>query len=100
MKKAYQSSFISFSSNQLTKTLQDIMHKHQPPLVNGYAVKLRYAHQGGKNPPIIVLHGSRVSKLPGSYQRYLEKSMREHYQLFGTPIKIQLKDTENPYAKV
>lgn len=99
VKKAYQASFISFSSNQLTKTIQAIMHKHQPALVNGYAVKLRYAHQGGKNPPIIVLHGSRVSKLQASYIRYLEKAIREKYALFGTPIKVQLKDTENPYAK-
>ncbi len=99
VREAYQASFTAFSSNQLTKVIHGIMHKHQPPLVNGYAVKVRYAHQGGKNPPIIVLHGSRVSKMPSSYQRYLEKALREHYKLFGTPIKIQLKDTENPYAK-
>lgn len=99
VKAAYQASFVDLSTNKLTNALHELLYKHQPPLVKGYAVKMRYAHQGGKNPPIIVIHGSRLTHLPGSYLRYLEKGMREAFSLYGTPIRFQLKEGDNPYVK-
>lgn len=97
VRTAYAASFAELSANKLTTHLQHLIHKHQPPLIRGYAVKMRYAHQGGKNPPIIVIHGSRLTHVQPAYLRYLEKGMREHFGLHGTPIRLQLKDGDNPY---
>lgn len=99
VREAYATSFVELSTNKLTTHLQELTFKHQPPLVRGYAVKMRYAHQGGKNPPIIVIHGSRLSHLQPAYLRYLEKGMREKFGLYGTPIRFQLKEGGNPYDK-
>lgn len=99
VREAYYASFVDLSTNKLTNHLQQLMFKHQPALVKGYAVKMRYAHQGGKNPPIIVIHGTRLSHLQPAYLRYLEKGMREAFGLYGTPIRFQLKESDNPYAK-
>ncbi|MCA8917380.1 MAG: ribosome biogenesis GTPase Der, partial [Planctomycetes bacterium] len=70
----------------------------QPPLVRGHAPKLRYAHPGGTNPPTIVIHGSRTKHLAESYRRYLENFFRKRYKLEGTPIRIEFREGENPYA--
>lgn len=99
VREAYAASFTDLSANKLTNHLQQLMYKHQPALVRGYAVKMRYAHQGGKNPPIIVIHGTRLSHLQPAYLRYLEKGMREAFGLYGTPIRFQLKEGDNPYSK-
>ncbi len=93
-KIAYKSSFVNLQSSKLTQHLQYLQYKHQPALVRGYAVKMRYAHQGGKNPPIIVIHGSRLSHLTPSYLKYLEKGMRDKFGLYGTPIRFQLKEAK------
>lgn len=98
VREAYAASFAGLSTNKLTTHLQTLMFKHQPALVRGYAVKMRYAHQGGKNPPIIVIHGTRLSHLQPAYLRYLEKGMRAEFGLYGTPIRFQLKETDNPYS--
>jgi len=82
----------------LTQVLEDAVAAHQPPLVGGARVKLRYAHQGGSNPPTIVVHGNRVQRLPAAYQRYLENRFREVFQLFGTPIRMEFRSGDNPYA--
>ena len=71
--------------------------QHQPPLVGGRRVKLRYAHAGGKNPPIIVIHGNQVEQLPSAYKRYLSNFYRKALRLVGTPIRIELRNSENPY---
>lgn len=99
VREAYAASFTTLSANQLTNYLHELMHKHQPALVRGYAVKMRYAHQGGRNPPVIVIHGTRLSHIQSAYLRYLEKGMREKFGLYGTPIRFQLKEADNPYAK-
>ncbi|MBF0220117.1 MAG: ribosome biogenesis GTPase Der [Gammaproteobacteria bacterium] len=96
--RAYQSAMIQMSTSQLTRLLESITHSHQPPLVNGRRIKMRYAHQGGKNPPRIVIHGNQTDSLPGSYHRYLENAFREALKLEGTPVRLELKQSENPYA--
>ena len=67
-------------------------------MANGRRIKLRYAHAGGQNPPIVVIHGSQTDALPASYSRYLEKTFRRELELQGTPIRIELRTGDNPYA--
>jgi GTP-binding protein len=70
---------------------------HQPPLVKGRRIKLRYAHQGGKNPPVIVIHGNQTASVPGSYKRYLFNYFRKALDLVGTPVRVEFKTGKNPY---
>ena len=74
------------------------MIHYPPPLVRGRRIKLRYAHQGGGNPPIIVIHGNQTSALPASYQRYLVNTFRDLLHLKGTPIRLEFKSGANPFA--
>ncbi|HEY8567562.1 ribosome biogenesis GTPase Der [Microbulbifer sp.] len=94
---AYQSATDKLSTNHLTRILQWAVSEHQPPLVNGNRIKLRYAHAGGKNPPIIVIHGNQTDEVPGHYVRYLEKTFRQALELHGTPVKIEFRTGKNPY---
>jgi GTP-binding protein len=67
-------------------------------MVRGHRIKLRFAHPGGHNPPIIVIHGNQTKEIPGHYVRYLEKTFRRALDLHGTPIRLQFKSSDNPYA--
>ncbi len=96
--KAYKAATDRFSSNWLTKILEDAVSDHPPPLVRGRRIKLRYAHPGGHNPPIVVIHGNQVDEVPNHYVRYLENTYRRVLDLHGTPIRIRFKGSENPYA--
>ena len=83
---------------ELTRVLQDAVNAHQPPISRGRRIKLRYAHQGGRNPPVIVVHGTQAELLPDSYRRYLANIYRKAFRLQGTPVRIELRSGENPYA--
>jgi len=83
----------------LTKILQKAIETHQPPLVKGRRIKLRYAHAGGRQPPLIVIHGNQVQSISADYRRYLERAFRKALNLSGTPVRIEFKGGENPYAK-
>lgn len=96
--RAYQSSMFKVSTSRLTQILQDAVSAHPPPMVSGRRIKLRYAHLGGHNPPIIVIHGNQTEALPKSYQRYLENQFREVFKLEGTPLRVEFKKNDNPYA--
>ncbi|BFM06634.1 ribosome biogenesis GTPase Der [Halioxenophilus aromaticivorans] len=98
IEQAYESAKVKLSTNQLTRILEDAVSVHQPPLINGRRIKLRYAHTGGHNPPIIVIHGNQTEAVPAHYKRYLEKTFRRVLDLHGTPLRIEFKTTENPYA--
>ncbi|WP_231759814.1 ribosome biogenesis GTPase Der [Microbulbifer elongatus] len=95
---AYQSATDKLSTNHLTRILQWAVSEHQPPLVNGHRIKLRYAHAGGQNPPVIVIHGNQTAQVPNHYVRYLEKTYRKALDLHGTPVKIEFRTGDNPYA--
>ena len=95
---AYQSATDKLSTNHLTRILQWAVSEHQPPLVNGHRIKLRYAHAGGQNPPVIVIHGNQTDDVPNHYVRYLEKTYRKALDLHGTPVKIEFRTGKNPYA--
>ena len=89
---------VNLPTSRLSRILADAVAAHPPPLVRGRRVKLRYAHQGGRQPPVIVIHGNQTDHLPGAYRRYLNNAFREALGLQGTPIVLELRTGENPYA--
>ncbi|ARU94909.1 ribosome biogenesis GTPase Der [Tatumella citrea] len=96
--EAYDSATRRVNTSMLTRVMNMAEEDHQPPLVRGRRVKLKYAHAGGYNPPIVVIHGNQVKDLPDSYKRYLMNYFRRSLNVMGTPIRIQFKEGENPYA--
>ena len=96
--RAHTSATRELTSSDLTRTLERAYESYQPPLVRGHAPKLRFAHPGGSNPPTIVIHGSRTKHIAPAYRRYLENFFRQRYKLEGTPIRIDFRDGENPFA--
>jgi GTP-binding protein len=98
VEKAYTSATKRLVTNELTQVLEGAVFDHQPPMINGRRIKLRYAHAGGHNPPLIVVHGNQTGKIPASYKRYLEKVFRRELGLIGTPIRMEFKSSENPYS--
>jgi len=94
----YQSAYAKWSTNRLTGILQDCIADHQPPVVGNRRIKLRYAHQGGSNPPVIVVHGNKTQDLPGSYKRYLENTFRKVLNVTATPIRFEFKSGDNPFS--
>jgi len=94
----YAAATRKLNTNELTRILEGAVYDHMPPMVNGRRIKLRYAHAGGQNPPLIVIHGNQTGNVPASYQRYLEKIFRRELKLFGTPVRIEFKTGDNPYA--
>ncbi len=97
--KAYASAFKNMPTSELTRILDNAVQAHQPPTIRGRRIKLRYAHQGGKNPPIVVIHGNQTDLLPRSYIRYLMNHFIDALKLTGTPMKMELKTSDNPYTK-
>jgi GTP-binding protein len=98
VQRAHRSATRKLSTPDLTRLLEDAVATHQPPLVRGRRIKLRYAHQGGRNPPVIVIHGNQTEAVPKAYRRYLENIFRKHLRLEGTPVRIEFRSGENPYA--
>ena len=96
--KAYASATQKYSTSDLTRLLEKAVQSHQPPLVNGRRIKLRYAHQGGMNPPRIIVHGNQITKVPAVYKRYLTNFFRKELKSVGTPIMIEFKGGDsNPF---
>jgi len=95
---AFAAAMAKMSTPRLTRTLLDAVSRQQPPRHGPFRPKLRYAHQGGSNPPVIVIHGNALEHVPGAYVRYLERTFLEAFKLQGTPLRIQFKTTRNPYA--
>lgn len=98
IKEAYTCATRRVGTSMLTRIMKMAEDDHQPPLIRGRRVKMKYAHAGGYNPPVVVIHGNQVSDLPDSYKRYLMNYFRRTLQVMGTPIRIQFKEGENPYA--
>ena len=95
--RAFDSSHLKVSPAKLTQILNDATEAHQPPMISGKRIKMRYAHMGGQNPPTIIVHGNKVDKTPADYRRYLENVFRRVYKLEGTPVRIDFKTSENPF---
>jgi len=99
IKKAYASATRNLSTSELTRILENATQAHQPPTIRGRRIKLRYAHQGGMNPPIVVIHGNQTELLPRAYTRYLMNHFIEALKLKGTPMRLEFKTGANPYAR-
>lgn len=94
---AYSSATRQLKTHVLNEILEEALKEHQPPMVHGRRVKLRYAHVGGNNPPIIVIHGNQTDSIPDAYRRYLEHRFMRALKLEGTPIRLEFRTTDNPY---
>jgi len=95
---AYRAAMREIATPELTRSLEQAIAMHQPPLVRGRRIKLRYAHQGGRNPPVVVIHGNQTEHVPDAYRRYLENHFRKRFRLKGTPMKIEFRTDDNPFA--
>ncbi|EKD74178.1 MAG: GTP-binding protein engA [uncultured bacterium] len=95
--EAYVSANKKLSTPKLTQILEEAVTQHAPPLVQGRRIKLRYAHSGGNNPPLIIIHGNQVKALPEAYRRYLANTYQARLKLMGTPVRIEVKSSENPF---
>lgn len=97
VQRIYRSAGQELSTSKLTETLQRALDTHQPPLVRGRRIRLKFAHQGGHNPPTIVIHGNQTEEVPPSYKRFLIQFFRKTFKIEGTPIKLEFKTGDNPY---
>jgi GTP-binding protein len=97
MIRAYEAAMRQMKTPELTRCMQAAMEQHQPPIVRGRRIRLRYAHQGGRNPPRIVVHGSQAAHVPESYKRYLANVFRERFDLFATPVSVEFRSDVNPF---
>ena len=97
--KSYESATRKLQTRHLNQILEDAIREHQPPLVRGRRIKLRYAHIGGNNPPIIVIHGNQTENVPDAYRRYLEHRFIRELRLEGTPIRLEFKTSDNPFKE-
>lgn len=97
--RAYTSAFKKLSTPKLTRVLQDAIVKQQPPRAGTIRPKMRYAHQGGSNPPIVVIHGTSLNRISDTYKRFLERFFLDAFELRGTPLRLELRTGHNPYAE-
>ncbi|HLV47753.1 MAG TPA: ribosome biogenesis GTPase Der [Aliidiomarina sp.] len=98
VQEAYASATKRVSTAKLTRIMESAIDEHQPPLVRGRRVKMKYAHAGGYNPPLIVIHGNQVTNMPESYKRFLTNYFRRSLDLMGTPVKIEFRAGDNPFS--
>ena len=97
--EAYRAAMVKLPTPRLTRTLIDAVARQAPPRAGLSRPKLRFAHQGGRNPPIIVVHGTALAAVPASYRRYLEGVFRKVFDLTGTPLRIEFRTGRNPYVR-
>jgi GTP-binding protein len=96
---AYAAATANLSTPRLTRALQEAVEKQEPKRKGSVRPKMRYAHQGGQNPPVIVIHGNALEAVSDPYKRYLEKHFRDTFSLVGTPLRIELRTGKNPFVK-
>jgi GTP-binding protein len=98
VRAAYAAAMREMPTPELTRVLEAAIRQHQPPLVRGRRIRLRYAHQGGRNPPVIVVHGAQAERTPEDYRRYLVNGFRQAFKLDGTPVRVDFRSEANPFA--
>ncbi|CAM3708506.1 ribosome biogenesis GTPase Der [Bordetella sputigena] len=96
---AHAAAFAKLSTPRLTRELQAAVEQQPPPRKGIFRPKMRYAHQGGQNPPLVIVHGNALDAVPDSYRRYLETRFRNAFDLAGTPLRIEFKSSRNPYVQ-
>jgi GTP-binding protein len=97
VERAYEAAMKDLPTSFLTRILEKAVEKTPPPMISGRRTKPKFAHQGGRNPPVIVIHGNQLNKLPGSYRRYLINTFRKAAKLQGTPIRLEMRAGNNPF---
>jgi len=97
VERANRAAMRDLSTTELNRELESATTVHPPPMVRGRRIRLRYAHQGGKNPPVIVIHGNQTERLPDSYRRFLVNRFRKAFKLAGTPVRLSFKTSDNPF---
>ena len=97
VERAFRAAITDLSTAELTRELEAAVAAHPPPMVRGRRIRLRYAHQGGRNPPVIVIHGNQTERVPEAYRRYLINRFRKAFKLKGTPVRLAFKSSDNPY---
>src|SRR5450432_1691129 len=100
VRSVFAAAMREMTTPHLTRVLEGAMESHPPPVVRGRRIKLRYAHQGGRNPPIIVIHGNQTVSVPESYRRYLANVYRKAFNLYATPVAIDFRSEANPYDRL
>lgn len=98
--RAFKSAIKRISTSELNKAFSYVLEKHPPSMIRGRRIKLRYAHMGGHNPPLIIIHGNQTESINNDYKRYLVNAFRKYFKLYGTPILIQFKSSDNPYKGI
>lgn len=96
---AFEAAMAKLSTPRLSRALAAAIARQQPPRVGMSRPKLRYAHQGGSNPPRIIIHGNALEKVPDSYRRFLERFFRDTFKLQGTPLRVEFKSAQNPFER-
>tara|TARA_R110000850_G_scaffold276757_2_gene420065 strand:- start:113757 stop:115208 length:1452 start_codon:yes stop_codon:yes gene_type:complete len=99
VKQAHAAAFAKLPTPRLTRVLHAAVEQQPPPRKGIFRPKMRYAHQGGQNPPLIIIHGNALDAIPDSYRRYLETRFRTEFKLEGTPLRIEFKSSQNPYIQ-
>lgn len=95
--RLYDSAMIDMGTGEINRILKDAEQRRNPPMVGNYRIKLKFAHQGGMNPPHVIVHGNQLDKLPLTYHRYLSNTFESAYKLIGTKVRLSFKTSENPY---
>lgn len=97
VERAFRAAVTDLATTDLTRELEAAIAAHPPPMVRGRRIRLRYAHQGGRNPPVIVIHGNQTERVPEAYRRYLINRFRKAFKLKGTPVRLNFKSSKNPF---
>lgn len=95
--RLYDSAMTDMSTGQINRILKEAEEKRNPPMVGNYRIKLKFGHQGGMNPPHVIIHGNQLDKLPQTYQRYLSNTFERAFDMVGTKVRLSLKTSDNPY---
>jgi GTP-binding protein len=98
--RAYDAAMTEIPTPKLSKALERAIAQHQPPMVRGRRIKLRYAHQGGRNPPRIIVHGNQTVHVPEAYTRYLANVFRREFDLFASPVAVEYRTDANPFVRL
>ena len=93
----YKAAMSDLSTSRLTDLVMEAQEQHQPPLVRGRRIRLKFAHQGGHNPPTIIIHGNQVDAVPSAYKRYLINVFRKALKIYGTPLRLEFRSGDNPF---
>ena len=98
--KLYESAMTDMGTGVVNRILKEAEEKRNPPMVGNYRIKLKFGHQGGMNPPHVIIHGNQLDKLPQTYQRYLSNTFEKAFDMVGTKVRLSFKTSENPYEPV